>query len=201
MSEADSGPGDGEVVQRVLGGDADAFSILLSRHGRAVFSVVARRVPRDEIDEVAHDVFIRAFRSLEGYRDVGRFEHWLARIAVRTCHDFWRERYRRRECPISSLGEEQRAWVERAGSAGSESAGERRALAREADELLEWALARISPEDRAVLELVHIEERPVKEAAGLLGWSRANVKVRAFRARKRLRRIIEELLNEEEGER
>jgi RNA polymerase sigma-70 factor (ECF subfamily) len=98
---------------------------------------------------------------------------------------------------MSSLSEDQLRGLARAmagESARSDAVGR---TGREARELLAWGMQRLSPEDRAVLELVHIEERPVKEAAELLGWSVVNVKVRAHRSRKRLRAILESLIAEE----
>lgn len=76
---------------------------------------------------------------------------------------------------------------------------DREESARHARELLDRALSRLSPEDRMVIEIVHIEERPVKEAAVALGWSAGNVKVRALRARRKLRGILGEMLENRKG--
>ena len=94
---------------------------------------------------------------------------------------------------MSSLGEEHAEWLENtsAGRSGSSFEGaESRMMARD---VMMRALERLSPSDRALIELVHLEERPVKEAADMLGWSVANVKVRAHRSRKKLRKILEKM--------
>jgi RNA polymerase sigma-70 factor (ECF subfamily) len=188
---------DEEIIGRVTAGDVDAFEYLMQRYEARVFGIIGRRVPRVDLEEVAQDAFVRAYLSLPTYRRKGDFESWLATIAVRTCYDYWRERYKRREQPVSSLSEDQLKRLARAAadqSVRSNAGGE---ASREARELLAWAMGFLSPEDRAVLELVHLEERPVKEAADLLGWSAVNVKVRAYRSRKKLRAILEGLIAEE----
>lgn len=184
---------DSEVVGRVLGGDVDAFEHLMDRYGAHVARIAGRRVAREDAAEVVQDIFVRAYLSLSTYAGRGDFKWWLSKIAERTCYDYWRERYKRRERSASDLSEAQAKWVARAESDRSIRAHENGAASGEARELLGWALDRLSPEDRAVLELVHIEERPVAEAAELLGWSVVNVKVRAYRSRRKLRAMLERL--------
>ncbi len=179
---------DEQVVARVLAGDTQAFELLIRRHQDSVARIVGGKVPGQEVAEVAHQVFIRAFKALPGYSPTAPFGHWLATLAVRTCYDYWRERYRNRETPLASLSEAQRAWLR--GRSSGRDAG--RGL--ETWDLLEWALAHLTPADRMALTMVHLEDRSVAEAAELLGWSTANVKVRCFRARARLRRLITEEL-------
>jgi len=188
---------DGEIIDRILGGDVDAFECLMDRYGEHVARIAGRRVPWEDAEEVAQDIFIRAYMSLSSYAGKGEFKWWLSKIAVRACCDFWRQRYKRREKPVSALNEDQAKWLARATSEQSARAHADGAASREARELLAWALGRLSSEDRAVLELVHIEERPVAEAAELLGWSVVNVKVRAYRSRKKLRAILERLMAKE----
>lgn len=182
-----------EIISEVLDGDTNRFEVLIERHREHVFRIVGRRVPREDVEEIAHDVFVRAWSSLPSYRGESPFDYWLSKIAVRTCHDYWRRRYRSKEAPMSSLGEDHAEWIEStmAGQSGASfSSDESRLIARD---LMMRALAHLSPDDRAVIELVHLEERPVKEAADMLGWSTANVKVRAHRSRKKLKKILEKL--------
>jgi RNA polymerase sigma-70 factor (ECF subfamily) len=117
-------------------------------------------------------------------------EHWLAGIAVRTCYDFWRQQSRA-DVPASALTDDHQRWIEQTLSADSEREFRDQTAKREAAEVLEWALGALSPEQRAVLTLVHLEGRTVREAAELLGWSQINVKVRAHRARRALRAILQ----------
>ena len=190
---------DAEIVDLVRGGDVDVFETLVERYENRVFGIVARHVPPRDAEEVAHDAFVRAYLALASYAGKGDFAGWLTRIAARACSDYWRGRYRLREREESALSDEERRWLEEAASERSINAIERGESARHASELLERALSRLSPEDRMVIEIVHIEERPVKEAAAALGWSAGNVKVRAFRARRRLRRILGEMLEDRRG--
>jgi RNA polymerase sigma-70 factor (ECF subfamily) len=182
-----------EIIGEVLDGDTNRFEVLIDRHREHVFRIVGRRVPREDVEEIAHDVFVRAWTSLPSFRGESPFPYWLSKIAVRACHDYWRARYRSKEAPMSSLGKDHADWLEStmAGESGASfDSSESRIIARD---LMMRALAQLSPADRAVVELVHLEERPVKEAADMLGWSTANVKVRAHRSRKKLKKILEKM--------
>lgn len=191
MSERPVNQSDGEIIDRVLGGEVDAFEELVDRYRGNVFESVSAHVPRRDVGEVAQEALVRAYLSLASYARAGDFRHWLRKIAVRASYDYWRDRHRRRETAEEGLGEEERRRVAREIADRSAASHERDRSAAEARSLLDWALARLSPEDRMVIELVHIEERPVREAADLLGWSAVNVKVRALRARRKLRAILE----------
>lgn len=177
---------DAETIDRVLHGDIDRFADLIARHRRHVLKIVQGHVPADRVEEVAHDVFIRAYRSLPQYSGPAPFEHWLSRLAVRTCYDFWRVNHRT-DVPVSALTEDQAGWLDRALATESDAQFREETDRRESLEVLAWALAKLSPEHRLVLTLVFLEGRTVREAADLLGWSVVNVKVRCYRARKALR--------------
>jgi RNA polymerase sigma-70 factor (ECF subfamily) len=181
---------DQAVVARVLDGDVNAFEKLFDKYRPHVTGIVQRHVPRDRVAENVQDAFVRAFQSLGGWKANAALHHWLATIAVRTCYDFWRRRYRQREIPMSRLSTAHRDWLENSLSGQSREDWETLGRQSEAREILAWALDRLGPEDRMVLELVYLEGRRVQEAARMLGWSTANVKVRAHRARKRIRRWL-----------
>jgi RNA polymerase sigma-70 factor (ECF subfamily) len=199
MRETNDRASDAEIIGRVLAGQTNAFEDLIERYSDRVLEIVSRRVPQGDAAEVAEETFVRAYLSLAGYRGRGELGAWLSRIAVRACADYWRQRYRRRELPASTLSADQERWLERAMSDRSSRLHEEERSAAEARGVLAWALERLSPEDRAVLELVHIEGRSVKEAASLLGWSTVKVKVRAHRSRKKLRGLLEGLVVEREA--
>jgi len=181
---------DSVVIRSVLEGDVNAFEILLRRYQGYVASIVSRHAPKDKIPELAHEVFVRAFQSLKTFRGGQSFRHWLAKITVRCCYDFWREYYRNREKPLSSISEENQQWIEDVLSHQSQEAFSADMRGNDAIDLLRWALDRLTPEERTILTLIHLEEYTAAEAAELLGWSVANVKIRAFRTRKKLRKII-----------
>ena len=181
---------DAEIIRRVLAGDVNAFELLIKRYQAHVFSIVRKHVPKTQADEVAHDVFVRAYQGLGGFSEKSGFSQWLAGIAIRTSYDFWRREYRRREIPASQLTDAHREYIENTVSGVSAETFEQDGRRLEAVEILEWALNRMSAPDRMVLELVYLEEYSHREAAELLGWSVVNVKVRAYRARKKLARIL-----------
>ena len=181
---------DMEIVRRVVGGDVNAYEQLLTKYKQYVLQIVARHLPYQFVEETAHDVFVRAYQALPGIDNRTAFKAWLATIAIRTCHDFWRKRYRSRELPISSLTEDHQEWLNQVVATDSAQALVEQGRQQEARELLEWGLAKLSPDDRMVLELMYFEERSGREAAELLGLSLANVKIRAFRARNRLKKVL-----------
>lgn len=190
MNNNSNQQGDVEIIERVLGGDVNAFEPLLTKYKGYVLSIVAKHMPYNQVEETAHDVFVRAYQSLPSFNNKSGFKQWLSVIAVRTCYDFWRKHYRSRELPMSSLSENHNDWLEKITSDHSIQSFNIESSQKEARELLDWALDRLSAEDRMVLELVYLEGHTVKEAAELLGWSVANVKVRSFRSRKKLKKLI-----------
>ena len=181
---------DHDIVRRVIAGDINAFGLLVQKYQGHILAVVGNHIPYNQAEEVAHDVFVKAYQSLLTFKFKGGFKQWLSVIAVRTCYDFWRKEYRSREIPMSSCSEEEQNFVERALAKQSIQVTSQENSQKEAGELLDRALDKLSPEDRMVLELVYFEGLSAKEAAGLLGWSVANVKIRLFRSRKKLRKIL-----------
>ena len=190
VNNSSSKPSDAEIVRRVIEGEINAFESLLLRYKDHVLEVVNKHVPYNEVEETAHDVFVRAYQSLSTFKGRSSFKQWLSAIAVRACYDFWRKRYRSREVPMSSLTEEHQEWLEKVVSNRSGQSFDDKDSQKKAVELLDWALNRLSPEDRMVLELVYLEGLSGREAADLLGWSVANVKVRSLRARRKLRNLL-----------
>jgi RNA polymerase sigma-70 factor (ECF subfamily) len=169
-------------VEATLAGNDDAFAELARRHKGRVFGVAARFAANAaELDDIAQEVFVQAYFKLRQYRRDSPFAHWLLRITTHKCYDYLRKR--RRSAPFISVD----AMLE---SGHEPSAPEPPAphpdLAR-----LHAALAALSPKERLVITLLELEERSLVEIAGLTGWSVANVKVRAFRARAALRKLME----------
>lgn len=182
---------DTEIVRRVLDGDVNAFESLLIRYKDTVLKIIKKHVPYNDVEETIQNVFLRAYQSLPSFKGESGFRQWLSSIAVKTCYDFWRKTYRSREVPMSVLAEKHQNWLEEVITEQSEQAINEKGSQNEARELLDWALRRLSAEDRMVMELVYLEGLSGKEAADLLGWSVSNVKVRCFRSRKKLEKILE----------
>lgn len=183
-------PSDSEIIRQVIGGKVNAFEFLITRYGDLVLKIVKKRVPYNDMEETIQNVFVRTYQSLPSFRSKSGFKHWLSSIAIRTCYDYWRKAYRSKEVTMSVLGEKHGEWLEEVISDLSEQSLYEKGVQAEAKELLDYALGKLSAEDRMVLELIYLEGLSGKETASLLGWSVANVKVRSFRSRKKLEKIL-----------
>ena len=197
MNNDPSGPSDAEIVCQVVAGNPNAFEQLLKKYQGHVLRILKKHLPYDQVRDTAQDVFIRAYQSLPTFKGDYSFGQWLSTIAVRTCYDFWRKHSKSREFPMSVFTENHQVWLEQALSDKSSQSFDERGRQKEVREILDWALDRLSAEDRIVLELVYLEGHSVKEAAVLLGWSTPNVKVRLFRSRKKLCRLLSKPLKQE----
>jgi RNA polymerase sigma-70 factor (ECF subfamily) len=197
MNSPDSDASDGELIARILAGEVNGFEVLLERYEQFVFGIVRKHGPQARAGEIAQDVFVAAYKALPTFRGTADFKCWLGRIAVRQCCNYWREHYRDPVDTLSDLnadGEEWRAWADRAAAVESL---EREDDRRQARELLEHGLRQLEPEERLALTLMYLDGHSVKEIAALTGWSAMNVKVRAFRARRRLRKALERVISRE----
>ncbi len=181
---------DAEIVRRVLAGEVNAFARLVDAHSAQVLGIAARHVPPDKAAEVAHETFVRAFEKLSTYRAESPFAHWLSRIALRRCADFWRGRARSRELSFSTLGPDAREWIESMPAENDEGGLDAHAERAEAGVMLDWAMAQLKPDDRQVLTMTHMDGQALAEVAELMGWSVSKVKVRSHRARRKLREVL-----------
>jgi RNA polymerase sigma-70 factor (ECF subfamily) len=174
---------DESLISATLAGDEGAFSLLVTRYKRRIFGLAARFArDSDEVEDICQEVFIKAFENLASFRHDAPFEHWLTRIAVRASHDALRRRRREK----GQSGFDDYVFEVR------DYAAEARYEARLARELLKWALSRLKEDERIVITLLELEGYSVREISSLTGWSESNVKVRAHRARKVLKRVLEE---------
>jgi RNA polymerase sigma-70 factor (ECF subfamily) len=182
-----------ELISAVLKGDAASFEPLVQKYSPRVFATARRYARRDsEVEDIAQEVWLKAFDKLKSFRGEAPFEHWLMRMTVRTCYDFLRGHQRNRESSFTDLSEPESDWLERF-VAAPESANE---TADAAKMLVERVLEKLSPPARLVITLLEIEDRSIKEIAQLTGWSTPLVKVRAFRARAEMRKILSKMTKE-----
>jgi RNA polymerase sigma-70 factor (ECF subfamily) len=176
-----------ELIAAVLRGDTASFEPLVKKFSPRVFATARRYARREsEVEDIAQEVWLKAFDKLGTFRGEAPFEHWLMRLTVRTCYDFLRGHQRNRESSFSDLSEPENDWLERFVTAPE-------AVSDHADAaklLVQRLLEKLSPQARLIITLLEIEDRPVKEIAGLTGWSVPLVKVRAFRARGEMRKIL-----------
>jgi RNA polymerase sigma-70 factor (ECF subfamily) len=184
-----------ELARLAREGDESAFSEIVRRHGPRVFRTASRFFRRRElVEEAAQETFLKAFTELASYEGRGSFEGWLTRVATNTCLNLLRSARRRPESSLSDLTEDEGAWLDShtAGAARERHEAAERGLV--AADLADRVLDTLSPGDRLVLTMIDGEDAPVKEVAEATGWSESNVKVRAFRARRRMREAVEQLL-------
>ena len=166
--------GDSRLVEASLNGDQDAFSRLVRLHQRRVFRLASRFFRRPEdVEDAAQDTFLTAWKKLGTYKAKAPFEHWLTRVCLNCCYQRLRKR-RPVEQPLSLD-------IDPAAPAS----------APEASLEVERLLRVLAPRDRFVLLLLDGEGWSVAEIAERLGWTQVNVKVRAHRARKKLRELLE----------
>ena len=166
------------LVARIRGGDQAAFEEVVRRAHPRVAGIAGHFFRQsDAIDEIVQEVFVKAFVALDSWEARVPLQHWLARITVNACYD----ELRRRQRTSAVTGR----------PPATEPAGDPGVWERE--EMRLWAaqvLARLPAAERLVLTLTVLEDLSVADVAELTGWSRVNVKVRAFRARRRLRRLL-----------
>lgn len=177
-----------QLLERIRSGAVDDFSEIVRRHQARVFAVLSR-YERDahRLEDLAQETFVKAWRALEQFDGRAPFEHWISRIAVRTALDHLRKRKRaQNEMGFDELGDDALDWLHSDGDDKEPSANAAR-------EILGAALRELSPADQTVITLQEIEGRSTKEIAALMGISGVAVRVRALRARAKLKNALEKL--------
>lgn len=206
MSESESMPAparayltdarDEELVSRSRTGDQEAFEALVLRH-RARLTRVAQRFLSglSEAEDMVQEAFVKAFTRLDRLRDGVPFRNWATRIVINLCIDELRRRKRHREAPMPETDMGEAEWIDRQLSRQSVLADRQAVESREARALLNRVEKVLGPKERVILHLLYGEEMTAAEVAELVGWTEVNVRVRAFRARRLLKRELEKLMN------
>jgi RNA polymerase sigma-70 factor (ECF subfamily) len=140
-------------------------------------------------EDLIQMIFIKVFQNIDGYAGKVPLQHWISRIAVNTCLNALRAEKRRPEWRLADFDEESSATIEQLARAEPDLASADDA--RAARQLLNRMLTQLAPEDRLLVTLLHLEERSVEEIHLLTGWSRSVIKVRAFRARAKMKKMLE----------
>jgi RNA polymerase sigma-70 factor (ECF subfamily) len=178
---------DAELIRAVLQGDMASFEPLVAKYSPRLFATARRYARReDEIEDIVQEIWSKAYHKLASFRGDAPFEHWLMRMAVRTCYDFLRSHQRNRENTFTELTNDEDDWIERVMSA-PEQVSEK---AEAAKQLVDKLMKMLSPPARLIIQLLEIEDRSVKEISALTGWSVPLVKVRAFRARAEMKKCL-----------
>ncbi|MDF1811731.1 MAG: RNA polymerase sigma factor, partial [Verrucomicrobiales bacterium] len=175
-----------ELIASARDGDEDAFVELAQRYHARVWTTASRFARnRAELEDLVQDLFVKIWKGLPTFRNKSPFEHWLMRVTVRGCYDFLRKNRKRRESEVLTA-----EIFETISLIEAENDLLRQ---REASEIVGLLLEGLDPKDRTVITLLDLEEKSVRETAELTGWTESNVKVRAFRARKKMKLIFEKL--------
>ena len=186
-----TGPNDTEIISKVLNGDSQAYAGLVSRYQNYVFTLTLRIVKnREDAEEVAQDVFIKAYKYLADFRGASKFTTWLYTIVNNTCISF----LRKKKLDIHSLENEQ---VFEA--ADSQDSGMRANLVEQKSKLamVNEAIGLLNADDAQIITLFYKAEQSLEEAAQVLGIEINTAKVRLHRARARLKEKMETYFAEE----
>jgi RNA polymerase sigma factor (sigma-70 family) len=181
-----------DCLARVRGQDQDAARSLVEYLYPTVIRIVRANLPRRAAEEdLAQDIFVKMFEKLEQFRGDVPVEHWVSRIAVNHCLNAIRAQKTRPEWRMADLSEDQAAAME--ATAADHTHTPDPALLIGARELVEMLLEALSPQDRLLIRMLEIEELSVDEVRQRTGWSATLVRVRAFRARRRLNKRFRNL--------
>ena len=186
-----TGLGDNEIISRVLRGEQNAYADLVNRYQSYVFTLILRMVKtREDAEEVAQDVFVKAYRSLADFRGESKFSTWLYTIANTTSITF----LRKKKLDVHSLDNEKVFEV-----ADSKDSGFRANLIEQKSRvnMVNQAIAMLSPDDAEIITLFYKAEQNLEEIARILRLETNTVKVRLHRARGRLKEKMERYFTEE----
>jgi RNA polymerase sigma factor (sigma-70 family) len=173
------------LVQAALEHDDEAARALVRQLYPLVAKVVRAHRPRRTAEEdLCQMIFIKVFQKLSQYSGKVPLEHWVSRIAVNTCLNQIEWEKIRPELRHADLSEEEPAVVENLSTSSSELAPDQRFASRQ---LVEHLLAALKPVERLVIDLLYLQGRSVEEIRKITGWSAALIKVRAFRARQKMK--------------
>ncbi len=184
-------------LERVRQRDQAAARALVEHLYPLVIRIVRSHLPRRVAEEdLAQDIFLKMFTRLAQYQGNVPFTHWVSRIAVTTCIDQLRAQKRRPEFRWADLSENEAEVLDNVLSDTNAEAPSDGLAARE---LVRKLLDQLGPADRTVIQLLDLEQKSVAEISALTGWGHSMIKVRAFRARRKLQKLFQELQTQEKS--
>ena len=182
---------DRQLVELVLTGDETAFEEIFDRHKRLAAIIASRYFRRPEqVEEVLQISFAKAYFELKHFRGEHElsFPGWLGRITANACLDILRSQKRKPEDLICELSESEQFELLTVAQRGC---SEQHHVDRD---LADKLLSRLSPEDRALLQMIYVDGLSIAEAATAMGWTAPKTKLRAWRAKNSLRRTLKRLM-------
>lgn len=186
-----TGPGDNEIINKVLQGEQAQYALLVNRYKNFVFTIALRYTPnREDAEEIAQDVFVKAYRSLADFRGESKFSTWLYTIVTTTCITF----LRKKKVPIHSLDNEQVfEMADNQNSAFKANLVEQKSKVQ----VLNEALRLLSIDDARIITLFYQGEQSLDEIGRIIGIDPNTAKVKLHRARQRLKEKMEKHFTEE----
>jgi RNA polymerase sigma-70 factor (ECF subfamily) len=183
---------DAAAVAKAVGGDRDAFRVLVERHSRSIFRL-AYRMTQNEYDaeEVVQETFLRAYKRLASFESRANFGTWLYRIAMNCSLDFVRSRQRHVEKREQPAATDSGISDPLDGVVSESPAPDRLAMSRQMQQRIADELSKLSPTERAAFTLRHFEGQSIEEIGKVLGLRTSATKNSIFRAVQKLRRGLE----------
>jgi RNA polymerase sigma factor (sigma-70 family) len=184
-------------LDRVRTRDQAACRQLVEQLYPQVIRIVRSHLPRRVAEEdLTQEIFMKMFTRIDQYQGAVPFPHWVSRIAVTTCIDQLRAQKRRPEFRWADLPENQAEVLDHVLTDEREATPGDALAARE---LVDRLLGELKPDDQLVIRLLDLEQKTLAEISALTGWNQTLIKVRAFRARRKLQKLFKELQQEEKS--
>lgn len=182
-------------VEQVRHGDEAAARALVEHLYPLVIRIVRAKLPRLAAEEdLMQEIFLKVFTRIDQYEGAVPFEHWVSRIAVNHSLNALRAQKSRPEWRQADLTEQQAEVFETVLTSSAEEPHPAEAMA--ARELVEKLFTVLDPEDRLIMTFLEMEDRSVEEVQQMTGWSKTRIRVRAFRARRKLNKHYARLKKE-----
>lgn len=170
-------------IQRILEGDIEVFSLLVSKYQNLVFTICSRVFDnREEAEDIAQESFIKCFQSLKQFKGESKFSSWLYTITYNTCMNHLK--YKKRQTSVEDI----------ANIADHEIIEQDQIFAKleqkEQTNLIQQALSKLELDEQMIIQLYYYEELPIKEISSILSLKIENIKIKLFRSRKKLFNIL-----------
>ena len=179
------------IINAVLEGDVNRFEEIIDLYKKRIWNIVGRFAQsEDERMEWSHEVFLRIFKNLHQYRKEAPFEHWISRIALNTTYAMLKRKKYHPMITMDSLSPEEQTWIEHQINVQQQNLKQAQINQERTQCIVEKAMAALKYEHRWIIQMTEIERKSLKEIMELMHWSYTATKVRAYRARKAMEKIL-----------
>src|ERR1051325_8880562 len=186
-----TGLSDTEIIKQVLGGNQQAYAVLVDRYQSYVFTLTFRFTKnREDAEEVSQDIFVKAYRSLADFKGTAKFSTWLYTIVNTTCITF----LRKKRLDVRSLDDERTFEVADNQDSGFKA---NQVEQKSRQNMVNQAITMLNPDDAEIITLFYKNEQSLEEIGQILGLEPNTAKVRLHRARTRLKEKMEKYFSEE----